>query len=284
MTDMLTRRAFIVGSSGLLVPSHARARPVIIDINALFPQTKAIIAAMSPAPTNSRIAIINSTVGLLLRSGLWGGLDVLYMTAAATAQAASINWKTPGSNSLVQVGTVSFVADRGFTSDGTTGYFTTGYTPSTAGGVFVQDSAHIGAWILTSTASAGEELTINAADFSQPAAQFTARTPSNFLRGVVNGTTPTNLNAITDASGHSGISRIGSNNSYGFKNGAAVGPADPTASIGVTAGNLYICGTPMYGLSTKQIAAAHIGDGLTSTQIASLYTALFTYMHAVGVA
>lgn len=282
---MISRRGLLIGSSAL-VACAAEARPVTIPINGLFPQTKAIIAAFTTPPAPARIAAINSCVGLLIRGGVWGSLDVLYITAAANTQAASINWKSPGSNPLVQVGSVTFVADRGYTSDGTTGYFTTGYTPSTAGGGFMQDSAHIGAWITSNpTPNNGQELTVNAADFAQPAAQFNARTNGNFLRGTINDNSPVNLSGpITDASGHTGINRIGPTTSDGFKNGALIGAIDTSPSIAVAPGNLYICGTPMYGLSIKQVAAAHIGGGLVTPQVASIYPALFSYMHAIGAA
>lgn len=282
---MITRRTFIAGSSGLIVAGRARARPIIMDINALFPQTKAIIAAFSPAPTNARIAAINSCVGLLLRSGLWSVEDVLYMTAAANTQNASIEWKNPGMHSLVAVGSLTFVADRGYTSDGSTGYLTTGYAPSTAGGAFTQDSAHIGAWIANNVAANGQDITINAADFAQASAGFNARTSGNLLRGAVNDLTAVTLsNPITDSSGCSGISRVGPNTSQGFKGPSLIGIIDTTASVSIAAGNLSLCGTPMYALGTKQIAAGFIGGGLISTQVASLNAALFSYMHAVGVA
>src|ERR1700731_2168846 len=282
---MITRRTFIIGSAGLIIPGRARARPVILDINALYPQTKAIIGAFSPAPTNARILAINSCLGLLIRSGLWNLIDILYMIAAANAQNGSINWKNPGSNSLVQVGSGTFTADRGFASDGSTGYYTTGYSPSTAGGAATQDSMHLSTWIASNTSPAnGQDILVTAEDFTQPDAQFSARTAGNQMRGDVNTLTAVSLASITDSSGHSGISRTGTNVTQGFKSGSFVGIVDTTASIALAPGNLYICGTPMYGLSVKPQAAITLGAGLTSTLVANLNAALFSYMHAVGVA
>lgn len=285
-SPMITRRGLLTGSAAMAAyASLAEARPVTIPINALFPQTKAIIAAFMTPPAPARIAAINSCVGLLIRGGVWNSLDVLYRTGA-DAQASSINWKNPGLHSLVQVGTVAFVPDRGFTSDGSTGYLTTNYAPSTAGGAFGQDSAHIGAEITNNPApGGGQDVTINAADFAQPAAQFTSRSTGNFLRGTINDNTPVNLSGpILNSSGHSGINRIGPMTSDGFKDGALIGAVDTSPSISAAPGNMYICGTPMYGLSTKQIFGAHAGGGLVSQLIANLSAALFSYRHAVGAA
>ena len=162
-----------------LVAAPALARPVTIPINGLFPQTKAIAAAFTTPPTSARLAAINACVGLLIRSGACGALDVLYVTAAADAQSKTINWKSPGLFTLSQIGSVAFVPDRGVTSDGTTGYFDTGYAPSTAGGVYAQDSAHIGAWVTSNAQSGGEDVAINPGSFITSWAQVNSRSNSN---------------------------------------------------------------------------------------------------------
>ncbi len=281
---MISRRGLIIGSSAL-VAAPALARPVTIPINGLFPQTKAIIAAFTTPPTSARIAAINGCVGLLIRGGVWGLIDVLYVTAAADAQAKTINWKNPGLFTLSQIGSVAFVPDRGVTSDGTTGYFDTGYPPSTAGGVYAQDSGHLGVWITSNVASGGQDVAINPGSFTV-VSQINSRNTSNFLRGAINDATAVSnsANTITDSTGHSVLSRVGFNVTNGYKNGSSTGTTDATASTGVAQGNMFVCGNPTSLLSPRQIGAVHIGAGLVSMPVAVIDAALFSYMHAVGAA
>ena len=46
------------------------------------------------------------------------------------------------------VNSPTFTTDRGFTGNGSTSYLDSGYNVSTGGGVYAQDSAHMGVYVL----------------------------------------------------------------------------------------------------------------------------------------
>jgi hypothetical protein len=81
-------------------------------------------------------------------TGCGSVLDGLYIFATNTTTTANLNL-CGTSYGLTQHGSVTFNADTGYTGDGTTGYFDTGFNPSTAGGNFSLNSASIGSYILT---------------------------------------------------------------------------------------------------------------------------------------
>lgn len=105
-------------------------------------EAAALVARMTVAPTNGRKAAIDNFVGAMKSCGYWALADAVYVGRAHDRQAARLNWKS-ASYDLTEQGTLSFVADQGFTSDGSTGYLSTGFVPSTAGGGMAQDSTHL---------------------------------------------------------------------------------------------------------------------------------------------
>ncbi|HXC20220.1 MAG TPA: hypothetical protein VNV13_01980, partial [Steroidobacteraceae bacterium] len=90
-------------------PAASRARaclPATLVVPAsgcgYLTQSCAIFAAFTTPPTTSRKVIINTLVNALLNGSTdtWDKMDVLYVMAAADSQAASINWKNPGTTTL----------------------------------------------------------------------------------------------------------------------------------------------------------------------------------------
>jgi|HubBroStandDraft_6_1064221.scaffolds.fasta_scaffold10535_11 hypothetical protein len=79
-------------------------------------QSCAIFAAFTTPPTTSRKVIINTLVNALLNGSTdtWDKMDVLYVMAAADSQAASINWKNPGTTTLANIGSPTFTTDTVF--------------------------------------------------------------------------------------------------------------------------------------------------------------------------
>jgi hypothetical protein len=118
--------------------------PVAYDI-----ETTTLINAMTVKPTPGRASLIASTVRGLKNYNLWSKLGFLYVLAANNSQAASLNWVAPSVGVLTTSGTITFLADRGYTSDGSTGYLDTHILWNAIGGGFSQDSAHFGTWSLT---------------------------------------------------------------------------------------------------------------------------------------
>ncbi|MFN3856539.1 MAG: hypothetical protein ACK4RV_02235 [Caulobacter sp.] len=102
----------------------------LVSRRALLPESEALFAAFTTAPTARRAAIINRDIDRLKEAGLWSKIDALGLIAAETAQAARVDWKAPS-----RVGTLgdapTFTADRGYAFDGSNDYIDTGFIPST---------------------------------------------------------------------------------------------------------------------------------------------------------
>jgi hypothetical protein len=91
---------------------------------AFSPEASALFAAMTTPPTAARKTLIDACIVSLKAAGVWSKLDAFYMTAAADSQAARLNWKTPGSQTLSAVNSPTFTADRGYQGDGISAHLT----------------------------------------------------------------------------------------------------------------------------------------------------------------
>ncbi|MCK1501485.1 hypothetical protein [Bradyrhizobium sp. 188] len=240
----------------------------------------AIFAAFTTPPVAARKTLINACVVSLKTAGVWSTLDALWVMAAADSQAARINWKNPATFTLSPVNSPTFTADRGYQGDGATSYLNTGFTPSTAGGSFSLNSAHLGVWSRTDLNSAAADMGAGAA----------GATSSMFVRNSGNLAGRSNDNsgsatmfATADSLGHFVLGRTDGTNRRGSKNGAA---ATTVAAASVTLTNAQITVAALGGasMSSRQYAEAHLGGGLSDANVAALYNALLTYNQAVGAA
>ena len=120
-------------------------------VAAYSPQARALFARLATQPAPARAAAYDAVIRALLAAGVWSKLDALYLLAAADAATALTNLKQ-SSYGLTAVNSPAFTADRGYTGNGTTQYLNPGFTPSTAGGKLVQNSASIFWWTCTRNA------------------------------------------------------------------------------------------------------------------------------------
>lgn len=239
-------------------------------------EAAAVAAAFTTPPTNARKAQIDSLVGSLKSAGVWSVLDVLYITAAADSQAATINWISPASFTLLPVNSPSFQADRGFTGNGTTSRVRTQYTPSVNGVNYTLNSASLTEWSLT-------ELQSTAADIGSataPRAFIDPRNASNLAVVDVNNTSGSLQPASTTSLGFFMAQRRASNDIRLWQNGTQIGSGS-IASGSVASTEQWICGSNSTNFSTRQIAAAAWGASLSGLESA-FYSAVRTYMLAVG--
>lgn len=87
----------------------------------------AFASAGSPANTARKI-IINANVLFMKATGRWAKSPVIYRKAAHSEAAGKVNWKTPGVNDLVSIGS-TFIVDEGFSG----GFLSTGIIQATIG-------------------------------------------------------------------------------------------------------------------------------------------------------
>lgn len=211
-------------------------------------------------------------------------LDIAYILAAETAQAGLLNMVNPGTNDATNVNNMAFEASRGFTGNGTSSYLNTTFIP--VGGInYTSNNASMGIYSRTNidnsnyydmgarNASANETVQIHTRG-------------SGFTLGGING--GQNLFVATPGSlGLYVVNRSANSAHQLYKNGASIvtsavnSTTRPGASIFIGAYNQN--GTP--GLyTTRQYAFGFAGRSMNATEQANFYTAVQTFMTAIGAA
>lgn len=247
--------------------------PVVI--NRFDDDADALFARMTVKPSSARQTLYQTLITDLKTAGIWTKIDCLYVLAAHDAQAGLVNIRQNAFN-LTTVGTLTFTADRGYKSDGTTGYLESGFDPTTAGGVLSQNDAHMHAWSL-------EALQSNMSEVGNGTFLVQARTLTNLYASRISATGSDTF-ANLDGLGHYLATRVASGSFFMDKDGANV--ATPTrVSAPLDAQAISVCGRRGGGGVTpnvRQLAAAGWGAGLTPSMRTSMYSILRAYLLAVG--
>jgi hypothetical protein len=233
---------------------------------------------MSVEPDAPRKALINTLIVALKTAGIWTKLDVLYLTAAHDAQAARLNWVS-SSYSLVAYSSPTFLVDRHYVGDGAASYLDTEYQPGvSAGSKALQDDNHFGVWIRNNVNGTGIDCgstnhTINSNNSGNVSARNMAATSD---------TVATNGTSV----GHTVHSRSAAATYSRYKDGSSLGDATRTSAAPGALSAFLCCRNSgsASAFSTRQIAAMHLGSGLTASEVSSLRTALNTYLTALGAA
>lgn len=245
---------------------------------ALDPNTVALLAQMTVQPSAGRIVIIDTAIRALRAAGLWGKMALFYVPAAHQEQAGRLNWVSPGTATLTAVNSPAFAPDRGFTGDGSSSYLDTGMAQS-ALSPYAQDAAHVGGWALTAGASSGKIIIgkkLNGG--STTAVRVSASTPG-FNANVNGGAAVGASDGLT--TGHVVGVRTSSSSVTSYRNGgtATTGASTSTALSSDTVTILQNNGN---NFCDMQCALAHAGDQLSASDVATLYTIMQAYLHAIG--
>jgi hypothetical protein len=245
----------------------------------------AIFAAFSTPPDAARKTAIDTYVVALKSAGVWTKLDVLYAFAAADSQAALINWKNPGTFNGTLVGSPTFTADRGFTCPGlSVNYVSSNFVPSSAGGNFVQNSAHYSIRTLNDAGPNDTRRVVGNPVGTSPRTAFTpvdSSPPGSFWR--INSANPINAGNATRPSDHFIINRTNSTDTQLYVSGASSGSSTVDTSTGLPTTAMVFGADPVgAGNSDFLVAGGSIGSSLNSTEAAALNAAETAYMHTVG--
>src|SRR5258706_10799563 len=127
----------------------ARSRPRIASGGGGGGTASAFLARTSGLDSTHITAYTNLLNGLDT-DGLTSKLDMLHVYATQDSTTALLNLVSSSFTGTAN-GSPTFTADRGFTgtASSSTIYIDTGFNPSTAGGQYAQDAAHLSAWCLT---------------------------------------------------------------------------------------------------------------------------------------
>ncbi|PAP93998.1 hypothetical protein [Mesorhizobium wenxiniae] len=249
------------------------------------PEALALFARFTTPPTDARKTLINNRILAAKASGAWALRDAFYMMAAADAQAAQRNWKADTFN-LTPTGTIAFEADRGYTGNGVDGYLATGFTPSTAGGNFALNSAHLSVWSRTDAQSGAVVMgSRTAATTSQAALVLRTTLDAVSYRLNVDATPATS--ASPNSSGGFVARRSTSTAMAAFRNGVSLGTQTVT-STGLSTAAIVIGAINTAGVissfNSYQLASAGFGGNLTDAMILAEYNADLAYLQGVGAA
>lgn len=241
--------------------------------------TTALVARMTSTPNCARQNVINNLIVSLKTAGVWAKLDALYLFAAHDSQAALLNWTSASYNATL-TNSPTFATDRGFTGNGSNAYITTNFNPTTAvSPKFIQNSAHISTWSRTAGTSSAYDF---GGDNASSRVRGLIRSASNNSSYQLNSFTlsSTTGGIVTDGTGQFLINRDTSTNQTWYRNGSSVASATAGATSVLSETFVFLRNASSY--SSRELAFGSIGSSLTSTEITDFYTALQTYMTAVG--
>ncbi|UVF60305.1 hypothetical protein SEA_MURP_31 [Gordonia phage Murp] len=265
--------------------------PVVSSINGLTPNGSGVLtfatasaaalernriaSRMTVLPPQGRQVVIETLVNALMAAGIWDKLDGLYLLAAHTEQAAKINWRGGPAQDLVNVNGCLFSTNSGITGDGSTSYLDP-LLPGNAGDNYAQNSAFMASWVIGNLAS-NTAMDISGAG----GAYINPRTASNVIAVRANNSSSAVYSQATATSaGLTAWSRSASTGFTVYRDGAVHGTSTSVSDA--------FNSTPIYLLrnassySGRKIAFAAWGGALTDAQQSSLYSAVRTYLLAVG--
>lgn len=216
-----------------------------------------------------RRTLVNTLISGLKSDGVWTHLDRLWIFAAENSQSALRD--LVGTNLASLLSTPTFTADDGYTMAPSKG-IQTGFNPTTASGLYVQNSAHISFWAFD-TPTTGE------AAIGQPSGGtniYPSFGGSVFMR--VNDSPETGGFAVSNGPGFFLGNRSSSTGRQGYINNSSIGSYGSSSS-GAPNNETILVGNTNYATT---ISSASIGESVDSVRTA-FYDRLRTYMTAVGV-
>jgi hypothetical protein len=232
---------------------------------------------------------INTLVTDLKGYGIWTKMKAIYPFVGGTSSTHKWNLKDPrdldAAYRLVFSGGGTH-SSTGYQPNGTNGYGDTKFIPSTG---FTNNNTHLSFYSRTNSVPASGEFADMGA-YKQPLLnliEIQCRHSTNVTRYSQYDFTNGRLSVSnSDARGFFIGSRISNISLKGYKNGVLSGTNTNTNSNNITTNDtdaIYISAMngggsdPTSSYSNRECAFASIGDGLTDTEAANLYTAVQAY-------
>lgn len=247
-------------------------------------EAAAWVAAFTTEPSDADKGYYDTFVGALKAASIWTKIDVLWWLGGPDSQASRINAKDPGNLTLGLVNSPSFTAYRGFTGDGSTSYLTTGYNPSTFGGQYTLNSAHIAIYSRTSALVAACDMGCRVSASDNQACVF-VRSTGDVASFRLNQDAAGTGTASTNGSGLFVVRRSASNAEAIFRNGSSLG-TDTTVTDTIPNLAMFIGAINQNGsaalFSSRQYLFACAGSSLTDQNITDLNTAVAAFATSIG--
>lgn len=235
-------------------------------------------------------AAYSDLINGLIADAVWPKLDLLYVFATQSSTAALLNLVSTNYTPLVN-GAPAFVTDRGYTGTDSSAsvFLNTQFNPTTAVSPnFVQDAAHISAWVETNITSGASGGCVIGSTGAAGVAPFTQIFPKYSTGVSFYGINSSPASAgITNASsiGHYIGVRTGANAVFGYKDAVDQSLANTTSAPPINQ-NFFVLAANAGGVgrvgSAAQVSSVSLGGPLTPTDVTNYHTRLRTYMTAVG--
>ena len=224
-------------------------------------------------------AINNLVIGMKA-DGLWTKMKAVYPFVGGTSTSTSYNLKNTAQYQITWNGGITH-SSTGVLPNGTNGYGSTGFFFDSTTAL----SSHISTYIRTNSTTLACE--IGSGNSSGSDECFIVRNGSTYLNNQCSGQAQRINPSVADARGLILNSRRANNDWETYKNGSSLGTN--TANNTYTGGSSYILNLFRRGgigtndlYSAKETAFASIGDGLTDTEAANLYTAVQAFQTALN--
>lgn len=247
------------------------------------PDASALFARFTTPPTDARKTLINNLIVSLKAAGVWAKLDALYVMAAADSQAARRNWVADQYN-LTAANSPTFTTDRGYAGNGSSSYLATNFNPSSASSPkYAQNDASMFSWSRTNNQSSAYcDIGANSGAII---ASIRPRVAGSALSAATNcAAADINVPIVGTSIGLSEWTRRSAVATEVYRDGISL-VAENKNSNGTPNSNISLlanAGSSQF--SINQVAGGGFGSQLDGSQSAALYTALNTYLQAVGAA
>jgi hypothetical protein len=246
-------------------------------------EAETLFAAMTGAPSDARKIVINDLILALKNAGVWTKIDKLYVLAAHDAQAASLNWKSPGANALTANNSPTFTTDRGYTGNGSNTGLTGGFNENQIG-AYSQNSSHLALWSRTN--SQEDKTDMGDTSFAHLYIRLRMLGSPNQTRLRMTTDVGNLTTTITNSTGMFIGNRSGANDVQLYRNGSSIASSGAIASSAIPTGDaIHFMHAPSTGsASAREFAMFGLGVSLGATEASDYYSALLAYMQAVGAA
>lgn len=255
-------------------------------------ESLALFARMDVQPSEERKQLIDGLIVNFKNASLWelgafwSGMDAFWMFAAHDQTAAPLNWIQDDFN-CTEVNSPTFVTDEGYAGNGSTSYLNSNFNPSSDAMNFTQNDASAGVYVRTNVAS-NLQVDMGLAEFfGSQTLRINPRSTTDQIQALITNAFEANaaISSITNSQGLTCVTRLNSTTIRISKNGSALGDAtknsaafnDETVNIGAGKDGSLVANP-----STRQIAFAFIGRGLTDNEQATLFSLVETYLDAIG--
>jgi hypothetical protein len=232
-----------------------------------------LTAAAITDPTIS--SSIDKLVVDLKSAGVWTKMKAIYPMVGGTASTHKFNLKDPrdlnAAFRLQFLGGITH-SSNGILGNGTNGYANTFLSPSSN---LTQDSTHLSFYSRTNVSSTQVEISALGGNPNRITLEISFL--GAFDSDLYNFSTGRVAAANANSTGFYVASRINSTTHKAFKNNSQLGSTNTGASASlsnITNNLVLLAQSPSINFSSKQCAFSSIGDGLSDTEAANLYTAV----------